>query len=135
MTKICIYVQMNPKSQCRFATLYMRKYLLLAFSALSISLHAQLPQISGFVSDAATGESIKGAIIADSSSFIYTSTNTEGFYNLGVSSGKHLISITASGYQRVKFILDVYNNRDMNVQLERLPEYLTDSHSNLHHTV
>ncbi len=135
MTKICIYALMNPNSRCRFALLHMRKFLFLAFSALTFSLQAQMPQISGFVSDAATGESIKGAIIADSSSFIYTSSNSEGFYNLGVSSGRHLISITASGYQRVKFILDVYNNRDMNVQLERLPEYLTDSHSNLHHTV
>ncbi|MCC7298283.1 MAG: TonB-dependent receptor plug domain-containing protein, partial [Bacteroidia bacterium] len=113
----------------------MRLKLLLFFLFSSGLAAAQLPQINGFVVDAQTGEALQGAIVTDSSGLVSTYTNREGFYNLGVSSGKHLIIITASGYQRNRMVLDIYNNTAYNVEMMRLSEFKNDSHSNVQHTV
>ncbi|MBS3913137.1 MAG: TonB-dependent receptor [Bacteroidetes bacterium] len=97
--------------------------------------YSQLPQVSGFIRDDISGEAIQGAIATDSSSFQYTYSNKDGYYNLGVSSGKHTLVFTAAGYQKQRYILDVYNSQELVVQLKKLPLTEADTHSNLHSSI
>lgn len=114
----------------------MKRYLLLfCYFTVSVFLKAQIPQVTGFVSDNLTGEAIQGAIIKDSGSYQYTYTNREGYYNLGLPSGRHTVVVTASGYGKQSYVLDVYNSQSLSVNLVKLDPFENDTNSNLDHTV
>lgn len=104
----------------------------LSFAGLS---NAQIPQVSGFVRDGLSGEAIQGAIIRDSASFQYTYSNREGYYNLGLPSGRHIIMVTASGYARRKYTMDVYNSQELTVELYKLDPFEDDTNSSTDHMV
>lgn len=113
----------------------MRLFIILSYLGFQSQILAQIPQINGFVTDKTTGEAIQGAIISDSNAFFYTYSNKAGYYNLGVSSGKHLIQVTATGYERQSFVMGIYNNTEMNIALTLLPLKKNDTFSNVNHTV
>lgn len=112
-----------------------RLLLLLCSGCCILNIWGQIPQINGYITDSETGEALQGAIIADSTAFLYTYSNKAGFYNLGVNSGKHVILVSASGYMQQSFLLSVYNNTVLDVKLALLPVYENDTHSNVLHTV
>lgn len=112
-----------------------RRFILSTIFILVNQLYGQIPQLTGFIRDANSGESLHGAIISDSASFMYTYTNHDGYYCLGLTSGKHSISITASGYKKIAVSIDVYGNVNLSVNLKPLNPDENDTFSNYHHTL
>ena len=48
-----------------------------------------VPGIYGWIEDKETGERIENALVIDSSDLQYTYSNRDGYYNMGVGSGRH----------------------------------------------
>ncbi len=91
---------------------------------------AQLPQISGTIEDFKTGEAIQGAIVFDSAGFNYTYSNRNGYYSMGMGGGKYAFVVSASGYKKQVFYMDVYGPKELNIQLKPLNKVITDTGSN-----
>ncbi len=100
-------------------------------AGLSQAIFAQLPQIAGIVSDKNTGESIQGAIVGDIQGNNYTYSNRNGYYSLGLGGGKYTLFVSASGYYRKIFQLDVFGTKEMDVILTPIDPLNPDTVSNL----
>jgi hypothetical protein len=96
---------------------------------------SNLPGIAGWITDKKTGEPIENALVIDISDLQYTHTNRDGYYNMGVGSGKHVLLFAASGYQSVRMIEDVYSAKDFNVELTLLPANQNDTNWNKYHAI
>lgn len=55
--------------------------------------------VSGYVKDAATGETLIGASVYDKATFTGTATNTYGYFALNLAPGKHTIVMSFVGYE------------------------------------
>jgi hypothetical protein len=74
--------------------------------------------ISGTVKDAATGESLLGAIVQCTDLNKGTSANTYGFYSLSLSAGKHTITASLLGYASESFIIDMQQDVELSWELD-----------------
>lgn len=95
----------------------------------------QVPGIHGWVTDMISGERLENAIVIDSVDLQYTYANRDGYYNMGVSTGRHVFIFTAAGYRTIRVAEDVYRAREITVELEPMGEYETDTLWNLYHAV
>lgn len=91
---------------------------------------AQVPQVTGTVTDESTGEAINNAIVSDSAGTRYTSTNKNGFYSLGMNAGKYVLFVTADGYERKRFEMEVYGQRNLDIALNAMDYWDLDTNSN-----
>lgn len=98
----------------------MRHYLLL-LSFLSVIIPASRAQkvtVSGYVTDAGSGESLIAANIYDKENpELGTSTNTYGFYSLSLDPGRHALVFSYLGYQTVEKQVDLTVDLRMNIEL------------------
>jgi hypothetical protein len=108
----------------------------LCFFALQM-LHAQqnVPGIYGWIEDKETGERIENALIIDSSDLQYTYSNRDGYYNMGVGSGKHVLIFAAAGYNAMRMVEDVYSSTPINIQLMPLAANQNDTTWNKYHAI
>lgn len=84
-------------------------------------LFSQTPQkftISGYASDAASGERLIGATVVDRRSGQGTVTNTYGFFSLTLPSDSVLLYVAYIGYEAQGFSFFLQENQTLNVNLE-----------------
>ncbi len=89
-------------------------YLLLILSAGS---YAQKFTISGFVSDAGSGEKLISATVYDANSMKGTITNNFGFYSLTLPKGKIKFTVSYVGYKSFTQETDLSKDKKLNVDL------------------
>jgi hypothetical protein len=94
-----------------------------------------VPGIYGWIEDKETGERIENALVIDSSDLQYTYSNRDGYFNMGVGSGKHILLFAAAGYKAVRLIEDVYSSRKISIQLTPLAGNVNDTTWNKYHAI
>ena len=82
-----------------------RTILIALFLGLMQFLTAQKVTISGFVIDSSSGETLIGANIYDSATYVGTSTNNKGFYSLSLETGYRTIMLSYIGYETKSYRL------------------------------
>lgn len=82
--------------------------------------------ISGFLRDAATGETLLYASIQDEASGNGTTTNLYGFYSLTLPAGKRKIIFSYVGYSSHAVEIDLSQNQELNITLEAAGETLQE---------
>ena len=101
----------------------MRLFLLLLFSAASLSLSAQGKHtISGSVKDKASGESIIRASVVVSGQHIGVTTNDYGYYSLTLPDGKYTLIISSAGRQTQTVDIELKENMQLSTQLSEQAE-------------
>lgn len=76
--------------------------------------------VSGVVKDAKSGETIIGALVSEPSTGKGTSTNTYGFFSLGLTEGNHLLEVTFLGFQKETIQLNLNANRQLEIYLKEM---------------
>jgi hypothetical protein len=79
-----------------------------------------LVTVSGYVSDASTGEMLIGASVAIRSSGRGTLTNSYGYFSLRLNKGTHILSFSYLGYKISDFEIALHKDTIMNVSLNPL---------------
>lgn len=77
---------------------------------ISFYTNAQTYNISGYVYDAQSGESIIGAYIFEGDSTLLTSTNNFGYYNIKLSEGRYILHTHFIGYQDTSIYIILNEN-------------------------
>jgi len=73
--------------------------------------------LSGYIRDAASGETLIGATVSIPDARRSIQTNTYGFYSLTVDSGRYAVSITYLGYRSFTDTLDLSTSRTLDAAL------------------
>lgn len=73
--------------------------------------------ISGYVTDAATGEELIGATVYVQELGTGTVTNTYGYYSLSVSPGEYTLVLSYIGYQRQSFTVPIEASQTLNIEM------------------
>ena len=74
--------------------------------------------VSGYVRDAATGEVLIGASVADRTLSSGTQTNAYGFYSLRLTRGSHVLSFSYLGYNPVRMELTLTGDTTLDMALQ-----------------
>lgn len=74
--------------------------------------------ISGFVTDAKTGEALIGATVYDVTSMRGTTTNTYGFFSIALKKGEHRIECRYVGYAHLTNCFELKNDTVLTIKLE-----------------
>ena len=91
--------------------------LILGLLLLSVSLSAQNRTISGYITDADSGETLIGANIFDFKTNSGTVSNTYGFYSVTLPQDSVYLTFSYIGYQPQTFAVDLKTDLEMNVKL------------------
>ena len=75
------------------------------------------PSVSGYIKDAANGETLIGATVFIKGTTIGTSSNVYGFYSLSLSPGAYTLVISYIGYTPIEKEITLNNNVVLNVEL------------------
>ena len=81
--------------------------------------------LSGYVKDAANGESLLGASVSVKNSPTGTSANSYGFFSLNVPAGKTVFSFSYLGYNSMDTALDMNQDRMIEVELVKTSNQLS----------
>lgn len=95
----------------------MRNFLTMLFVFLGLTLFSQKATISGYVSDAQTGEKLIGVNVYDAKTFKGTITNTYGFYSFSADDKEIKLTFSMVGYQTYQQNIVLDNSRQLNVEL------------------
>ena len=82
--------------------------------------HAQNRTLSGYISDAATGETLIGATVWAEAVSQGVASNVYGFYTLTIPEGTYAISVSYLGYAPQRFSVDL-TEMDVKLNLELQP--------------
>lgn len=72
--------------------------------------------ISGYVKDAATGETLIGANVYAKETMTGTTTNTYGYYVLNLPPGKYTILMSYVGFEESSQVVDLTTDRKLNIE-------------------
>ena len=97
----------------------MRVFLALAALVFTTTVAAQNRTLSGYITDAETGEALIGVNIWSPQLKLGTSTNSYGFYSLTLPQGTHVVRLTYLGYANQDFELKL--NQNMSNDFELIP--------------
>ena len=73
--------------------------------------------ISGYITDAATGEELIGATVYIQELEIGTVTNVYGYYSLSVPPGEYTVGLSYIGYQRQSLTVPIEESQTLNVEM------------------
>lgn len=73
--------------------------------------------LSGYITDAETGEHIPGVVVWAPALKMGTNANNFGFYSLTLPEGNHKIQVSFLGYEPKNFEVELTANRDLNLEL------------------
>lgn len=97
---------------------FMRKItFLLLFLIYFSSLYSQKYTISGYITDASSGEKLIGANVYDKYILSGATSNTYGFYSLTLPKDTYNIAVSYVGYQTQYFKIDLKANQTLNIKL------------------
>jgi hypothetical protein len=85
---------------------------------IAIPPHERKYTISGFVSDAESGEVLINATIANMSEFSGTVSNNFGFYSLSLKNSSHQLQFSFVGYENATFDVNLSNDTTFNIALK-----------------
>ncbi|MEA2043069.1 MAG: TonB-dependent receptor [Bacteroidota bacterium] len=78
---------------------------------------AQKYTVSGYITDAASGEGIIGAYVVDEKSNMGAVTNVYGFYSLSLPEGTYELTFKYISYRTIKKVVDLRENKKINIEL------------------
>lgn len=87
----------------------------IAFLLITTTSLAQNVTLSGYITDAATGEELINAGITNGKASAIS--NVYGFYSLTLPKGKHTITVSFLGYSAKQFQLDLTESQSLNIEL------------------
>jgi hypothetical protein len=94
--------------------------------AVAIDAGAQKSTISGYITDAKSGERMIGATVYEKASFSGTTSNNYGFYSLPLIRGKADIVVSYIGYEPIVVSLSLTRDTALNFSLELSPQQLNE---------
>ena len=98
----------------------MKHLLLLLLSALVLPLAAQRATLSGYVREAASGESLIGAnVYVKDNPVKGTATNVYGFYSLSLEPGTYTIVFSYLGYSEQERTIDLAEDQSLEIRLSQ----------------
>jgi hypothetical protein len=104
----------------------MKKLLLFVLLLTSIYLHGQKKYtISGYISDASSGEKLIAASVFDTLSFQGTVSNNYGFFSLTLNRGPVVLEVSYLGHQKLVNNLTLNKDVEINFNLESINELET----------
>lgn len=92
--------------------------LFLILSSITIAIAQKHTTISGYLTDASSGEQLIGVNIYDLRSKLGTSTNEYGFYSLTIPSGTCELRVTSIGYETQNINVDLTKDTVINIALK-----------------
>lgn len=95
----------------------MKKFILLLYLLLPLSVWAQRSSVSGYITDAETGESLIGANLFNEKTGEGSSANTYGFYSISLKQDSVYLRFSYVGYQSKRIGLDLQQDTTLNIQL------------------
>lgn len=98
-----------------------RLIFILIFLTTSHIILCQRVTVSGYISDATSGERMVSATVYEKNTFAGTTSNSYGFYSLHLQKGKNEVVASFIGYQPVEFVLNLSSDTVVNFLLEPLP--------------
>lgn len=81
--------------------------------------------ISGYISDASSGEKLIAASVFDTLSLQGTVSNNYGFYSLTLDRGKVVVEVSYLGHQKIRQEIDLRRDMEINFELETINELET----------
>lgn len=97
----------------------MRILLSLLFLVFTLSIGAQRATLSGYVKEAATGETLIGAnVFVKNDPVKGTATNVYGFYSLSLAPGRYTIVFSFLGFADQEMVVELTTDREQNIRLE-----------------
>ena len=94
------------------------KLLTILLVLISVQISAQRFTVSGYVTDATTGENLLNASVYNPKTYKGTVCNNFGFYSLSLSKGKYTITYSYIGYAMVKKEVDLSKDTKLNIELQ-----------------
>jgi hypothetical protein len=92
----------------------------------AIEAGAQKSTISGYITDAKSGERMIGATVYEKASFAGTTSNNYGFYSLPLNRGRADIVVSYIGYDPIVVSISLTRDTAMNFSLELSPQQLNE---------
>lgn len=96
----------------------MKQVLLFLFITFSTISFGQTYTLSGYLTDANSGESLIGATILSKETGKGTVTNSYGFYSLSMPKGKHTLQLSFIGYKTVDTTINLSENLNFELSLD-----------------
>jgi hypothetical protein len=96
----------------------MKRAIFLIVLFFPIYIFGQKYTLSGYIKDKNSGEELLGANVIVKSENVGTSANSYGFYSLSLSAGTYNISFSFLGYEEKIIEIELYSNKNLNVELE-----------------
>lgn len=85
---------------------------------LSAALFGQKYTLSGYITDASSGEELIGAAVFVKETSGGAVTNLYGFYSLSLPAGSYQITWSFVGYTPIEQVIDLNENRSLNIELQ-----------------
>lgn len=111
-----------------------RAILSILLSLTSIVTSAQSVTISGYVTDARSGEPLIGAAVIDSDSSLGSVSGNSGFFSLSLAPGQKTIVVSYLGYEDHTEVIDLRSSRVMNFRLDESTAFLEGALVTAHHS-
>lgn len=92
--------------------------MVLALLLLSVSVFAQKYKISGYVTEASTGQKLVGANVFLPDEYIGAATDQNGFYSITVSPGTYRITCSFVGYDKIEKTVTVNSDVTLNFEMK-----------------
>lgn len=96
----------------------LRAVLLFVYAFISVSVFSQSYTISGFITDASTGETMIGASVYDTITRRGVVSNVYGFYSITLPKGPVALKVSYVGYASSSKVINLDGNLTWNVSLE-----------------
>ncbi|MCW3120605.1 MAG: TonB-dependent receptor [Flavipsychrobacter sp.] len=97
--------------------IYTRYFALLLVVLMPVSLLAQKTSLSGYIRDAATGESLIAATVHIKEADQSAVSNNYGFYSVSVPQGKYTVIFSYVGYSQKEITIDLSKNQSFNAEM------------------
>lgn len=113
-------------SQLTYSAMQLKHIFLLFMLGMAIEAGAQKFSISGYITDAKSGERMIGATVYEKASFAGTTSNNYGFYSLPLNRGRAEIVVSYIGYEPIVISFNLTRDTAMNFSLELSPQQLNE---------
>lgn len=93
----------------------------------SITADAQKHTVSGYVTDAASGEPLIGVAVMDAATGLGTVTSNSGYYSISLEDAAHTLKVIYLGYEEKSVEVELTGNLSLNIRISESSDILTGS--------
>lgn len=94
---------------------------------ISVNVAAQRNTMSGYVTDAESGEPLIGVAVIDKATSSGTMTGNSGFYSISLPSGQRTFVVSCLGYEEMTLDIDLTADRSVNMSLNISKDLLSEA--------